>query len=472
MYQFAVKANYAGGIQSSARLTNVLPNNMEAQWTVNLTTNSGYPVTGAVVTLTNQNGNPAYIYTQTATAAAVVFPAVWKGTYDITVTLAGHKTVTETGVAIQATGSTDITLEEIIENPINLQIDVQGVNAIFSWNNVSPVENFFDDMESHTDFAIENIGQYILHDGDGRPTYGFGGGTTFPNMGYTGSFIVFNPSQIPALATVPGLQPYSGNKFLACFAAEDVANNDWLILPKRLVVAGTKFEFMARTYMSDWGLERFRVGVSTTGTNPSDFTIISPGAFVSPPTAWTRYSYDLSAYVGQEIHVAINCVSHDAFIFMVDDIFMGVPETKRGMTKAFNGFTVCLNGVEKATGIMGTTFTFENLENGDYTAGVQAIYTSGVSVKETIDFTIVEGTGIVIVNREVFMVFPNPVDEELHIQTNQTITRIELLDLNGRILQAWIGDIRTINVQAIPAGNYVLRIHTENAIVPIRIVKQ
>jgi hypothetical protein len=84
-------------------------------------------------------------------------------------------------------------------------------------------------------------------------------------------------------------------------------------------------KFWARSYVSTYGLERFKVGVSTTGTNPGDFTIISAGAYVEAPITWTEYTYDLSAYVGQEIYVAINCVSSDAFFLLVDDFSIGVP---------------------------------------------------------------------------------------------------------------------------------------------------
>ncbi|HQB98537.1 MAG TPA: carboxypeptidase regulatory-like domain-containing protein, partial [Candidatus Cloacimonadota bacterium] len=65
------------------------------------------------------------------------------------------------------------------------------------------------------------------------------------------------------------------------------------------------------------------VGVSTTGTDPADFTIISGTTYVEAPIVWTEYVYDLSAYAGQQIHVGLQCVSYDAFIFFVDDFYVG-----------------------------------------------------------------------------------------------------------------------------------------------------
>jgi len=482
MYQYAVKANYTGGFQSPARLTNVLPRDMEVAFTVNLSTNSGDPVVGAVVTLTNQDGISAHVYTQTATANAVVFPAVWKGTYDIRVELVNHDPATRMDVEIQTAGSISITLSEIIEDPFNLEIYVQGATATLTWNNTYADDNFFDDVEGHASWLRgSTIGEYTTHNVNTEVTYGFGSTASFPGSHEAFAWIVFDFPAWPLFggdgADIVNMTPYSGNKAFACFTKTSGVNNDWLILPKRLVGPRTKFEFMAKSNTNAYnGGERFRVAVSTTGTAVANFTtVLTPTPYVVAPRTWTKYSYDVSQFSGQEIHVAINCVTDDEFVFLVDDIFLGDPGTKGG-TRAFNGFSVYLNDLENpvATGITeedGLEYTFEGLQNGNYTAGVAAVYTSGSSM-ETIDFVITDGVNIVITNRELFTVYPNPVSDELHIQTSRTINRIEMLDLNGKVLGTWVGDNKTINVQNIPAGNYILRIHTEKSIVPIKIVKQ
>jgi hypothetical protein len=247
-------------------------------------------------------------------------------------------------------------------------------------------------------------------------------------------------------------------------------NNDWLILPKKRVVTGTVFKFWAKSVRSPL-IERFKVAVSTTGTNPADFTVISAGNYIQAPTTWTEFTYNLNAYAGQEVHVAIICVSENAFMFMVDDIFLGVPGSSAPPTKAFSGYKVYLNGTEKET-VQQTQYTFEHLAIGDYTAGVQAIYTSGSSTTQTIGFTITEASNIIITEQSSFTVYPNPVTDELHIQTDKIIKQIDVVDINGKVLKTWFGDSKTIDVQSIPAGNYVVRIHTENSIVPIKIMKK
>nr|HPH61728.1 FlgD immunoglobulin-like domain containing protein [Candidatus Syntrophosphaera sp.] len=69
-----------------------------------------------------------------------------------------------------------------------------------------------------------------------------------------------------------------------------------------------------------YGLERFRVGVSTLpSVIVQGFTYINDGEYVEAPTEWHEYVYDISAYDNQAVYVAIRCVSNDAFVFYVDD---------------------------------------------------------------------------------------------------------------------------------------------------------
>jgi hypothetical protein len=70
------------------------------------------------------------------------------------------------------------------------------------------------------------------------------------------------------------------------------------------------------------------------------------------------------------------------------------------------------------------------------------------------------------------IVYPNPVNDVLHIQTKQTIKKIEVLNLNGKVLLQQYGDNKTMNMQSIPQGNYIVRIFTETTIVPVKILKQ
>jgi len=378
LYQYAVVANYTNGVTSPAVLSNVLPKDMEVAFTVNITTNSNDPATNAVVTLVNQDGDPQHVYTLTSGATGVTFPAVWRGVYDLTITLAGFNPYNATGININNTGlSHSAQLIEIINEPYGLMVTQQGNNALFSWNNFQAT---IDDMESYENFIIQNIGNYTMVDVDGSATYSIQN-VTFPNQGYVGSFIVFNPSATSPALTSEAWLPHSGSKYLGCFAATTPPNNDWLITEPITVTPGLLFSFWGKSVTDQYGLERFKVGVSTTGAEPSNFTIISGANYIEAPITWTKYSYPLNAYVGQTVRLAIQCVSNDAFVFMVDDLGFEVAKNK-----SFSGYNVYLDGNQVASGIQGTSYTFQNVPVGQHTAGVRAVYTSGQSSIQTISF--------------------------------------------------------------------------------------
>ncbi|HPR18680.1 MAG TPA: choice-of-anchor J domain-containing protein [Candidatus Cloacimonadota bacterium] len=181
----------------------------------------------------------------------------------------------------------------------------------------SGVFTFHDDFESYTDFSL-TFDPWTLVDVDGSETYGFST-VDFDNEYSPMAYIIFNPTAtIPAMSDMAA---HSGDKFAACFASTTPANDDWMITPQVTINNGDELSFWAKSYTDDYGLERFKVGVSTTGTAPSDFTIISAAPYEQAPVDnWTEFSYDLSSYAGQDVYIGIECVSYDAFVFMVDDI--------------------------------------------------------------------------------------------------------------------------------------------------------
>lgn len=183
---------------------------------------------------------------------------------------------------------------------------------------------FEDSFENYTDFAIANVGNWTLRDVDGKTTYGFSG-IQFANSGVAKSFQVFNSTTTTPPMTASASSDWTGrtgNKMMVSFAATATPwNNDWMISPSVAIPAGSGAEvsFWGKSCDSEYGDEKFRVYVSTTGTQVADFTAL--GAVVSSPSdsQWHQYTYDLSQYAGQTIHIAIQCTSQDQFGFAVDD---------------------------------------------------------------------------------------------------------------------------------------------------------
>ncbi|MFA5510265.1 MAG: choice-of-anchor J domain-containing protein [Candidatus Cloacimonadaceae bacterium] len=298
--------------------------------------------------------------------------------------------------------------QEDLVPPVNLTATVSGSDVHLSWlapgTTPPPPDAFEDGFETYTDFALD-FAPWVTVDVDQSTTYGMTG-TDWPNAYAAQAYIIFNPSATtPPLAT---LDAHGGSKMAACFAATASVNNDWLISPILEPQAGQSFNFWARSYTAQYGLERFKVGVSNGGTAPANFNIISTGSYISAPEAWTLYSYDLSAYAGQEVRVGIQCVSDDAFFFLVDDVSLGTPPSNiyqgpyagafmgnltrttgtpippvanTTSTRDLLGYKVYRDGVLINTINNAGTLVYDDLglDIGTYSYTVTAVYTSGES---------------------------------------------------------------------------------------------
>ena len=188
---------------------------------------------------------------------------------------------------------------------------------------------FYDGFETYDDFVVDTIGTWITIDNDGLPTWG-SQNYDFPNEQYTGSYIIFNPSQTTPPATGDeALQPHSGDKFLACFSAvpdEDAGilnNDDWIISEEFVPTDSTVVSLWVKTYTAQYGLERYNIYLMD-GTSDEDVVVkLNPGQeYDEAPLTWTQVSYNISDYAGQTVRLAIQCVSADAFIFLVDDVLI------------------------------------------------------------------------------------------------------------------------------------------------------
>ena len=170
-------------------------------------------------------------------------------------------------------------------------------------------------------------------------------------------------------------------------------NDDWLVTPTLRPDAGNHtISFWYRSYNEEYGLEDFNVKLSTTGTDISDFTV-TLDSITDAPTAWTHYTKDLSAYNGDDIHIAVQCVSVNKWYLWVDD-FTGPPIAS--VPKSLSSLTVNQASTDSVgTGsndnpilrldfdVTGNTGTFtlnsievepQNTDNADVTANGVKLY--------------------------------------------------------------------------------------------------
>lgn len=407
-YYYAVKAAYTGDKLSDAVLADSIGNKMEASVTFRIKTNTPEnEAFGARVFMITGGG--VHVYQGVAGDDGVVtIDNVWKGNYDVTVSLDGF--ISHMGQYDFTGGDAfahDIELKENQIKPYNLIIDdvaEAGSSKLFIWNYK---DVFTDDFENHPDFTVNSPGQlgwqYI--DGDGGETggiYGYEWSNKFAPMAY----IVWNPS-----ATTPsmyndfwGMHANSGDKCLTDWAPDGVQNDDWLITPRLHFQKDFVFSFYAKS--SDYtALEAFRVLYSTTDADKESFVVLQDSTDVW--SNWNKYSYNVPK---EAKYVALQCISNGKRIFFVDDVAYGLPEAM-GRAAAYapawapapkninrapaldGAYEVYLDGV-KVADTDDTEYVFENLANGKHTAGVIASYTSGKTEMSTIDFDVNYDTGI------------------------------------------------------------------------------
>ncbi len=323
---------------------------------------------------------------------------VISGEHRITIEKPGYAEYVKTfTVASGETKELDIVLQDDVREPFALNAELQHDvfsgkdDVLLSWNKEEP--SFFDDFESYDDFAIQ-FGEWTGIDGDKLAAAPIQG--DYPNRGALQYAQIINPLTVePAWwYDYPVLRPYSGKQYVG-FVRTSIgrANDDWLISPAIEVKEDNILRFMAKA--ADRYPERFEVGI-TTVDNPeeSDFEIISSGNYETVSyEQWVAKVYDLSEYKGQTVKIGIHYISdtnrYGAFMLMVDDFYVGQPDYEEAkMMKARRvpqhspanpneSFKIYKNGEEVGT-TDGYSYLLTDLQPGDYTFGVKAVYKSGV----------------------------------------------------------------------------------------------
>lgn len=220
-------------------------------------------------------------------------------------------------------------------------------------------------------------------------TYGLNG-AQFPHQGEALPFIVFNPYETtPAISDRVGA--YTGRQMVASVSSrlDGVTNNDWLISPELDAEQPSMvLNFMAKTAFLNYGYEELRVAYSTTGKNVEDFVFFEEKP-INVPGEWTEYNYKLPK--GTK-YVALNCVSKNKFMLIIDDIYVGPMRSHMRL----ENYAVYKNG-ELAMEITPRAVGFFDyaLQDGSYIYEVAARYNNGcVSAKSepiTVDIAFKHG---------------------------------------------------------------------------------
>jgi len=133
IYKYAVEAVYSGNNISPQTYSNDIFKDMFAAVTINISTNSGDSTEGASAIFTNQDNNPLHIYSaESSETGEIIFEDVWKGIYDLNVSLNSFESYSADSLEIYEDTTLDITLIELLIPVYDLSV----IDYILTWNPV------------------------------------------------------------------------------------------------------------------------------------------------------------------------------------------------------------------------------------------------------------------------------------------------------------------------------------------------
>lgn len=432
--------------------------------TINVKTVTGESVEGLVVGLEIPDWGFTYSTSETTLSAdGQCTLNVYSATHRIVVEKEGYAVYDET---VEVTGdiTLDIELQEAVRQPFSLTGSIEhdvftGKNDVtLTWNKEKPA--FFDDFEGHADWSI-SFGDWTGIDNDKLAAAILAG--SYNNRGALQYATIVNPlTVVPTWwYEYPVLRPYSGNQYVGFVRTNSgEANDDWLISPTITVGNDNILRFMAKA--ADVYAERFQVGI-TTVENPTadDFTIISAGNYETVEyEEWVAKEYDLSAYAGQAVKIAIHYIAnanrYGAFMLMVDDFYVGQPSyydetsklrrVQKSPANPNEKFEIYQNGT-KVGETESYSYTLENVEEGNHTFGVKAVYRLTETEISTVE--------LAISNENCHRV-------TLNVTTNNEVSAdgfdVDILNMdNGDLISAKVQDGKIV-LESLPAGKYTLSI--------------
>jgi len=348
--------------------------------------------------------------------------------------------------------------------PDFLNAEVQNeTEVVLNWQ-MPERESFTEDFEMYPDFAISGLNDWRQVDADFTKTKEYMD-VNFPNMGYSGSYIVINQANINP-SNAKGWQAYTGKKFIACLPSQYGSNNDWLISPQFHVFEGDLISFMAKSKSDKPALAQIRYGISVSEPLQSDFEFVSGGSFIEVPTTWTFYQIPLTRYVGNSIYFAIQCISENSDALFIDN-FKFVVSGSKGLN---NGYLIYRNGevIDSINSPEITEYTDNSKKNGLYSYFIVAQYSTKPYQSNPGNRQIVQlGTSsLENITGIKLKIYPNPVKDYVHLQFPESDKNV-VLNIYSTSMQVVYSQIvgtvhsgKTVSILLanLPNGLYFLKI--------------
>lgn len=244
-------------------------------------------------------------------------------------------------VDLSGAGTREINVTAVLEDDYDPS-DNSVSTTVESW---PPADPYVMDFEYCEDFAIANFEPgWTTVNRDASRSYPLPDVKGYPNMIEAFAFMAFNPSKTyPVLWREDQpevnwqIAPFDGNRFGAAFPCAAGECDDWIISPKLKIGKDAKFSFQVKSLTEGHGQAEYLAWISTESNDPDTFTKLCERS-TAPFDGWEEVSFDLSAYEGQEVYVAVQHVSNMALL-MIDCLKVTSPS----VNIEDNPLDICLN---------------------------------------------------------------------------------------------------------------------------------
>ncbi len=425
-------------------------------------------------------------------AGDYVFEDVPEGTHPYTVSAPGYGTVSD-----EVTVEDDMTVEVVLPDAemysATFNVDMTGVEGfdpdehhVFmtgtptDWaepgsdesvhmtlvepaKDEHPPYTFYENFQDYDDFTTD-LSPWVTIQLTEGPTWGVSD-FSFPGEGEEWAWMVLNPSE-----TDPAVDdehpPIDGDKYGIAIQYTDFDDDKWLISPEFSMHETSVLSFHARSMTAAYGLERIRVLVSTTGDDPGNFIPVSDEPYIEVPTDWTEYTFDLSDYAGEPARFAINYVSEDAFIFMIDAITLDADVEDNG--NGDDEELVYTATVDLAEGMH--EYKYFSDAFGDGWEGGEWDGDPNRTVNVTEDNMVIddvwgeEPASVVEVDEDNLnmVIYPNPASSVINVNVEGNILDVKVYDVSGRMVMQ--SQQETLNVSNLTNGLYFMQVTTTEGI--------
>lgn len=462
-YKYAVEVAYdIDSRVSGPAFSDAMHRLQHTNLTVNVTADSDpADAEGAKVTLSREGQEPL---SATVTDGKVSFKEIWKDkNYTLAVSRKGFNNYSSPlDLDDLEQYDVDAQLNQILAPVANIDIEKSddGNTSALLYDQFADINESFEG-DDFQDFEINPSGelgwQYI--DGDDMPTYGFNV-STFPGSGSCMAAIILDSSK-----TEPELTrdvAHTGKRALGFFCPKMTIgesgieiihpSDDWLISPKLSYHRDFTLSFFAKTWEAQESrLENIRVGYSTTGCEPEDFTFLDSEYGVDVPLEYTEFTYSIPK---EAAYVAVNSRSDDVFLLCMDDIRLTTGALHSGEAPSqghFRHYEISIDGEAQAQ-TSDTKYPLPSLEEGAHTAEVTKVYNGGKSRPMSIEFTVGQaGIAYTMADGQFGILYNGST-----VRTSAQASSISIFTPDGK-LAADAADTDRIDVRSLANGIYIVR---------------